>query len=179
MFTGKRYSYIVTMLGRNWLQKSFILCIRPMPYEIQGGVNVILEKFFRSKKAISPVIATLLLILVAVASSLVLYTYVMGYLGSMTKGGSSMQGVLSLDSASASATTSTITAYVRNVGSVSVSITNAYVDDVSYDITSAVDINPGNVGTVAISGLSLQAGTSYTVKLVAKDGTSLVFNVKP
>lgn len=137
---------------------------------------MILEKFFRSKKAISPVIATLLLILVAVASSLVLYTYVMGYLGSMTKGGSSMQGVLSLDSASA--TTSTITAYVRNVGSVSVNITNAYVNDVSKGITP-VDISPGNVGTVTISGLVLQAGTSYTVKLVAKDGTSLVFNVKP
>jgi flagellin-like protein len=145
-----------------------------MKYE--GGGNVILEKFSRSKKAISPVIATLLLILVAVASSLVLYTYVMGYLGSMTKGGSSMQGVLSLDSASA--TTSTITAYVRNVGSVSVNVTHAYVNDENKSI-AFVTINPGNVGTITIGGLSLQAGTSYTVKLVAKDGTSLVFNVKP
>jgi len=137
------------------------------------------KKLVKSRKAISPVIATLLLILVAVASGLVLYSYVMGYLGSMTKGGSSMQGILSLDTVSA--TTTDITAYVRNVGSTSVNITSAYVEGVAKVIDSpgSVVINPGAVGTVDLSSLSLQAGTSYTVKLVAKDGTSLVFNVKP
>jgi len=138
-----------------------------------------LKKLARSRKAISPVIATLLLILVAVASGLVLYSYVMGYLGSMTKGGSSMQGLLSLDSSSATA--SSIVAYVRNVGSVSVNVTNAYVDGVvkSIDSPGFVAINTGSVGTVTLSSLTLQSGTSYTVTLVAKDGTSLVFNVKP
>jgi len=138
-----------------------------------------LKKLSRSRKAISPVIATLLLILVAVASGLVLYSYVMGYLGSMTKGGSSMQGLLSLDSSTAD--TSSITAYVRNVGSVSVNITSAYLDGAvqSIDSPGYVVISTGNVGTVTLSGLTLQSGTSYTVTLVAKDGTSLVFNVKP
>jgi len=135
-----------------------------------------LKKLSRSRKAISPVIATLLLILVAVASGLVLYSYVMGYLGSMTKGGSSMQGVLSLDSSSA--TTTSITAYVRNVGSVAVTIDRAYVDGTNSTLT-AVSINPGAVGQVDVTGLSLSVGTSYSVKLVAIDGTSLVFNVKP
>jgi len=139
---------------------------------------MILKKLARSRKAISPVIATLLLILVAVASGLVLYSYVMGYLGSMTKGGSSMQGVLSLDSATA--TTSSITAYVRNVGSVSITINRAYIDGTNATSVTAASIAPGAVGQVNIApSSSLVVGTSYSVKLVAIDGTSLVFNVKP
>ena len=137
------------------------------------------KKLVKSRKAISPVIATLLLILVAVASGLVLYSYVMGYLGSMTKGGSSMQGILSLDSATATVPSS-ITAYVRNVGSVAITINQAYVDGTNATSVTKPSIDLGAVKPVSIvPSSSLVAGTSYSVKLVATDGTSLVFNVKP
>jgi len=140
---------------------------------------MILKKLVKSRKAISPVIATLLLILIAVASGLVLYSYVMGYLGSMTKGGSSMQGILSLDSATATAPSS-ITAYVRNVGSVAITINQAYIDGTNATSVTKPSIDPGAVKPVSIvPSSSLVAGTSYSVKLVASDGTSLVFNVKP
>jgi len=137
-----------------------------------------LKKFAKSVKAISPVIATLMLLLLAVAAGVVVYAYVMGWLGGSTKGSSTAQGELSLDYAVANATSNTINAYVRNVGGVSLTVEYAYVSNTQIDITD-VTIAPEAVGTVTISVSSgLTAGTTYEVKLTCDDGTSLVFNEK-
>lgn len=128
----------------------------------------------KSTRAISPVIATLLLMVLAVAGGVVVYSYSMGWLGGATQNVGGQQGTLSLDSASCSATT--ITAYVRNIGGKDENITHAYVDDVSIAITP-VSIPQGSVGTVTITG-TYTSGITYKVKLVCEDGTSLTFNVK-
>ena len=142
-------------------------------------------------RGISTFIATLLLMVLAVAAGAIIYAYTMGYLGGL--GSAKTPGTLSLDSATADASNNKITAYVRNIGKGTVIIEVAYVDgeqfkDLDGDSTKdsdgdgnkdidVVTIGEGDVGEVIIS-TDLTSGKTYEVKLVAKDGTNLVFTVK-
>jgi len=51
----------------------------------------------KSKKGVSPIIATLLLIVIAVAAAVVTYSFVMGFIGTGTAS-QGQQGQLSMDS---------------------------------------------------------------------------------
>jgi len=136
-------------------------------------------------RGISTFIATLLLMVLAVAAGAIIYAYTMGYLGGL--GGTTTPGTLSLDSATATSTpvggkyNVTITAYVRNIGKGSVTLDKAYVDGEQWNFTS-VTISEGSVVKVEIIPPSLltsnPSGKTYEVKLVATDGTNLVFTVK-
>jgi len=68
-----------------------------------------------NRKGVSPIIATLLLIVIAVAAAVVTYSFVMGFL---TPGGTTTpQGVLSVDSYNfATNGSETLTVYIRNSG---------------------------------------------------------------
>ncbi|MEM2525690.1 MAG: archaellin/type IV pilin N-terminal domain-containing protein, partial [Candidatus Methanomethylicaceae archaeon] len=67
----------------------------------------------KNKKAISPIIATLLLIVITVAAAVVTYTFVMGFVGTGTAATGAAQGQLSYDSFSVNGTTnSSITIYL-------------------------------------------------------------------
>ncbi len=129
-------------------------------------------------RGISTFIATLLLMVLAVAAGAIIYAYTMGYLGGL--GSSKTPGTLSLDSAKAENNGGKlkITAYVRNIGKGSVTIDVAYVDGEQVDLTD-VTIDEGSVGTITITtNITYEAGKTYEVKLVATDGTNLVFTVK-
>ena len=139
-------------------------------------------------RGISTFIATLLLMVLAVAAGAIIYAYTMGYLGGL--GSSTTPGTLSLDSAKATYSTIsddetkynvTITAYVRNIGKGNVTLDKAYVDDEEWNFTS-VTIAEGDVVKVEIIPPKLlssnPSGRTYEVKLVATDGTNLVFTVK-
>lgn len=118
----------------------------------------------------------------AVAAGIVIYAYVMGYLGGF--GGTNSLGSLSIDSASVSGTT--VTAYVRNTGKVGVTVEFAYVtlDGVTTKITptGTLTIGQGVVAgvTVDAAGASYVAGSgkTLTVKLICKDNTQVSFDVK-
>ena len=92
-----------------------------------------ITKFRRSAKAISPVIATLLMIAIAVVASLVVYAWVSGYMGIQTdKAGKA----ISLPSFTGVANAGTpnvggLVVYVQNVGQGTVEISAVYVDNVS------------------------------------------------
>lgn len=134
------------------------------------------------QRGISTFIATLLLMVLAVAAGAIIYAYTMGYLGGL--GSSKTPGTLSLDSATADASNNKITAYVRNIGKGPVTIEVAYVDGTEVDIND-VTIEEGEVEEITLdntllsgAGITLQTGKTYEVKLVATDGTNLVFTVK-
>ena len=127
-------------------------------------------------KGVSTFIAVLLLMALAVAAGVVIYSYTMGYLGGM--GGSSLPGTLSLDTATCSESTGTMTAYVRNIGKGSISFDAAYVDGVNTTFTATPDpVQPEDVAIVTVDYL-FTAPTTYEIKLVGKDNTQLTFNVK-
>ena len=72
-----------------------------------------INKFRRSIKAISPIISVLLLIAIAVVASLVVYAWVMGYIGAGTTKAGLAINIQSLSSNQASGT---LTIYVQNTG---------------------------------------------------------------
>jgi hypothetical protein len=129
------------------------------------------------RRGVSTFIAVLLLMALAVAAGVVIYSYTMGYLGGM--GGTSTPGTISLDTASAVASTNTVTAYVRNIGKSSVDFANGYVDGNNATTFSASPdpLPVDSVATVTI-GYTMTAGTTYEVKIVCTDNTQLSFSVK-
>ena len=138
------------------------------------------------RKGVSTYISVLLLIVVVIAGGILIYGYTMGWFGRL--GGEGEMGILSVDEVSASGTTNLITAYIRNVGSSSVTIDAVYVDgavianaDVlvnTVDLDTATPITEGSVGNVVIDATALTSGTTYEVKIVGVDNTQLVFSVK-
>ncbi len=75
-------------------------------------------KCLKQKKAISPIIATLLLILIAIAAGVVVYAYVIGFVGNSTSNTGGATNTLSIDQVALSSkvTSFPATAYVRNLG---------------------------------------------------------------
>ena len=135
---------------------------------------------FDSKKSgVSTFIAVLLLMSLAVAAGVVLYSYTMGYLGGL--GGGSQLGTMSLDTAYGNATSGIITAYVRNIGRSSIDFDASYVNGVKVpdaNFTASPDpLNVEEVSTVSI-GVSMSSGSTYEIKLIATDNTQLTFSVK-
>ena len=144
----------------------------------------------RNKKGVSPIIATLLLIVIAVAAAVVTYAFVTGFIGTATSQ-SNQQGAMSVDTGSvvlrANDSGAIITVYVRNTGTKSEILTSAYVDNalitngtgvsVNYNPASA-QIAPNAVCTVTISSTANWANAAaHTVKLVATDGTPVAYSV--
>lgn len=131
------------------------------------GKNI--RKFRKQTRAISPVIATLLMIAIAVVASLVTYAWVMGYMNfQQEKTGNAIQ-IQSM--------TSTII-YVQNVGDSAVSIDDAnavFIDGsavASYSLGAGFtsgSIPKGETGTITITGVTIDAGE--TVKVITTDGT--------
>ena len=133
-------------------------------------------KIWSNRRGISTFVAVLLLIVLAVAAGIVIYSYVMGYLGGLGGGGST-PGSLALDTSSCN--TTYVVAYVRNSGKGDVTLDKAYVDGKEKSFTAAGGntISEGTVKQVSISG-TFSVGVTYEVKLVAKDNTQLAFSVK-
>ncbi len=128
------------------------------------------------RQGVSTFIAVLLLMALAVAAGVVIYSYTMGYMGGM--GGSSLPGTLSLDTALCLESTGNMTAYVRNIGKGSVSFDAAYVDGVNSSFTVSPDpLQPEDVATVVVT-YAFTSPTTYEIRLVGKDNTQLTFNVK-
>ncbi len=128
------------------------------------------------RKGVSTYISVLLLIVVVIAGGIMIYGYTMGWFGRL--GGEGEMGTLSLDSATASEG-GNITAYIRNVGGSDVTIDTSYVDDVQATAVNQTTIEQGSVSKIEIEpDQTLSAGTTYEVKIVAKDNTQIVFSVK-
>jgi len=130
-----------------------------------------IRKFRKEARAISPVIATLLMIAIAVVASLVTYAWVMGYMNfQQEKTGKAIQ-IQSIDFA-------TKTVYVQNVGDSQVKFASpcVYVNGADRTNTATpsfgTSIDPGD--TVAItmtSTTTFTSGESYTIKVTSTDGT--------
>jgi len=153
----------------------------------------------RKKRGISTFIATLLLMVLAVSAGVVIYAYVMGYLGGF--GGTETLGSMSLDNAKLTIAPESINTYlkvyIRNTGKVALTPVTAYIDGVKVDLT--YDLNGGESPdtwpviegavfllhidyddyTPAIPGhFKWEAGKTYTIKVICKDNTQLSFSVK-
>lgn len=133
-------------------------------------------KLPKSKKGVSPIIATLLLIVIAVAAAVVTYSFVMGFIGTSTNP-SGQQGQLTYDAYTFDASNKTLNVYVRNIGTKSVTISTCYIGGVNATLANTTSIAPGAVAKVNVNATqsTITPGTGYTVRFVCTDGTILEF----
>ena len=143
-----------------------------------------ITKFKRSIKAISPVIATLLMIAIAVVASLVVYAWVSGYIGFQT--GKAGQAI-ALPSFAGVANPGTpdegaLVVYVQNVGQGTVEISAVYVDDqlrTDWQPDPSATIDEGNTIKVTITG-PFDLTVKRDIKVTTTSGTSMTLtNAKP
>ncbi|MGC8678232.1 MAG: archaellin/type IV pilin N-terminal domain-containing protein [Fervidicoccaceae archaeon] len=139
------------------------------------------------KRGVSPIVATLLLILIAIAAAAVLYVWVNTLSSSTTQyNPGNVASAISIDAADLS--TTTLTAYIRNVGSNVISgVLNVYIYNqtgtlIATGQSGSVTIQPGQVQSISATlsittGYGITPGTTYTVKVVAPGGASAVASV--
>jgi len=132
-------------------------------------------KFRVSKKAVSPVIATLLMIAVAVAASVIVYVWSAGLLGTLMGGGGAQVKEQVILEAYDWSTSSALKLYLRNVGSTDVEIAAIYVGGTAdTTATGLVSVKQSKAFTVTPGAIS--AGTAYTVKVVTRTGGVFSFS---
>lgn len=119
----------------------------------------------KNKKAISPVLAVLLMIAVAVAAALITYAWVMTYLESTTSRAGHAIQIQSV--AFTSATSATV--YVQNVGDGALTLSDSYIDGLLFDIDDVL-CPEGETKGIAVTGVYTTGG-EYKFKVVATDGT--------
>jgi len=135
------------------------------------------------RQAISPVIATLLLIVIAVASAVLAYIWIIGYQGTLTQqaGAQQLQERIKIEAVEYDG--SNLYAYVRNIGDIKVDIATAYLINASGIVIakntsiSNVSLNPGDLGSVKIPNVStsLESDKTYVVKVVTAKGTEAAY----
>ncbi len=141
----------------------------------------------KARKGISPVIATALLILIAIATGILIYAFAVGWVGSRSSTASGPQAVLVSETAYCDTGNNQFVIYVRNDGTAAANITRAYVthpNGTTYLITGINTEVPANGSVVQVTvnagniGLSLTKGQIYAIKLVATDGSELDLRVR-
>jgi flagellin-like protein len=141
------------------------------------------------RTGVSPVIATLLLIVIAVAAAVLAYIWIIGYQGTLTQQATAtqLQERIKIE-AVGYYPGNKLNASVRNIGDVTVNVTAIYVYNVTtgtvaaYKIltgTDAVVLAPGQVSAVPKVGnevtVTLKPGVTYTVKVVTQKGTEATY----
>jgi len=135
----------------------------------------------RKRKAISPLIATLLLIAIAVAASVLTYSWVMSMVGSQS---AQAQTQVRIDSVTWSLTADTASLLVRNTGSIaaeieSISIRLNKAGQTAYlqKYTTANSVDTGETLPMIWDSTAAAAptgyvtpSTSYVVRVTAKTG---------
>ena len=108
-----------------------------------------ITKVRRSVRAISPVIAVLLMIAIAVVAALVAYAWIMGYMsGTTAKAGNAIQ-IQSITTDQAS----NLLVYVQNVGQGNVILDSGYVNNDQVAQTLNMPLSQGETGTVTTTYL--------------------------
>jgi len=141
------------------------------------------------RRGVSPVIATLLLIVIAVAAAVLTYVWVTGYIGRSATAAEApqLQERIKINAVQAAAGTVTVNVSAMNIGDVKVNITAAYIlaeggtVQVCANTTTKTLLVPGQIADIKVRGCNLKAGTTYVAKVVTAKGTeaTLTFTLPP
>ena len=138
-----------------------------------------IKRMFRSKKAISPILATLLLIVIAVAAIVVTYAWITTYMGTTTQQAGFMpyKANVAFDDGSPE----TITIDIGNSGTSSGQIVQVYVGTSASNTTSLtpdpnvpITIAAGEVESFDVT-YAWSTGNTYYFKVVPNNGAALPF----
>jgi len=141
-------------------------------------MNTYIRKIKKNSKGLSPVIASIILIAVTVAVSVV----VAAWMGGMTIGFMGNAEQVSITNiAFVDDTTDTLQVMVTNSGSTPATVSSAFINGV--DATTGMASSPAqpiaksSSATITLNlptSITLDAGSSYQVKLITQKGTSVV-----
>jgi flagellin-like protein len=135
------------------------------------------RKIFRSKKAISPILATLLLIVIAVAAIVITYAWITTYMSSTTQ----QAGFIPYKANVNFRTGDIITIDIGNSGTSSGQIVQVYVGTsaTALDSKTATPSLPITVAAGAIESFNVtyawSAGETYYFKVVPNSGAAVSF----
>ncbi|HUK84614.1 MAG TPA: archaellin/type IV pilin N-terminal domain-containing protein [Candidatus Acidoferrum sp.] len=136
-----------------------------------------IRKFKKNAKALSPVVASIILIAVTVAVSVV----VAAWMGGMTIGlmGSAEQASITNVQFTPGGAVDTFTVLVQNSGSSPITISNnVYINGASATDSNGTatiaKISSGNIVLTMPTG-TLSAGSSYAIKMVTAKGTQISY----
>jgi flagellin-like protein len=147
-------------------------------------LNSLYRKIRKNSKALSPVVASIILIAVTVAVSVV----VAAWMGGMTIGLMGNAEQVSITNIAFDSTDHTLDVMVTNSGSSTVAISSAFINGqpitlgaVTYPaptpspLPSAPTLTKTTTITITLdNGVALSPGGSYQVKLITDKGTSIV-----
>ena len=142
-----------------------------------------MKRFRSNKDAVSPVIATLLVIAIAVAAAILVYVWAMGLVGTLESGGGEqVTEQIMMDVYSWNAT-GNLALTLRNVGSSVVTVDAIYVEtDAGIQAFDGATSAPDNVLTIGDTEIftcavtDVTAGVQYTVKIVSDSGGVFSFS---
>ncbi len=132
------------------------------------------------RSGVSPIIATMILILIAMAAGVLLWVWVSGYLSGGPGPRPALGERIKIEAVSSKA--GSIRVYVRNVGDVPVNVSSGYILDINgnYVLGGPIDgvqIRPGEVKDVAIPcDGSLMPSNIYVAKIVTQRGTEALYS---
>jgi flagellin-like protein len=140
------------------------------------------------RRGVSPVIATLLLIVIAVAAAVLVYMWVVGYATQTRPTTPEATERLKIEVGVLKASSPYVTLQVRNVGGSTVEVKRVYILDVSEglvayaDLSPTVTIDPGDVQQVQVTSLTggsaPTAGQTYIVRIVTSLGNEFSIQLK-
>ncbi len=135
----------------------------------------------RLRKGISPIIATVLLILIAIATGIVIYAFAAGWVGTRFSEATGPQAILVVENAYYDSTNQQFVLFVRNDGAGQANINRVYITCpngtiTKLDITSN-PIEPGDVGKIVVN-TKVETGKTYTIKLISSDGAEVTVRVR-
>jgi len=135
------------------------------------------------RKALSPVIATLLMVAIAVAAAIITYVWSMGLLGGlMGTGGAQTKEQLILENWNWKATDGKLSFVLRNIGSSKVIIAAAYLEGLALTTVGPNDaLDMGSTKSYSDinlpSGGNFTDGASYGLKLVTITGATFTYSI--
>jgi flagellin-like protein len=133
-----------------------------------------------NEKGVSPVIAVLLMIAIAVAAAILVYVWSMGLIGTLTTGGGSQtREQVIVDAYSWNASTNAITLYARNVGSAEVILDAVYVggDVASTNMGTTLPVLGPVIQVDIVPTGTYTSGVAYTMKVITKTGGVFTFSL--
>jgi len=135
-------------------------------------------------KGISPVIAVLLLIVIAVAAAILTYVWLTGYMGTLQaqSGGQQLQERIRVEAVQG-AGSDTLIVYFRNIGKTKVTIDAAYLINatngnvIASETGIGATLDPGDSDSAKIDtrGVTWEDGATYIVKVVTETGTEATY----
>jgi flagellin-like protein len=156
-----------------WIEGSYMLNNKVESSLSDKKVNSLTHRLFKSKKAISPILATLLLVVIAVAAIVVTYAWVMTYTGHLT---GQAGVVLNPTNTRFYANGTKIDIDIQDTGTSDTTIIQVYVGTSSSTLANQT-ITPVPLPTGTVQRITLNypwvIGTTYYFKVIASTGQSL------